>query len=212
MLLKIVKRLGVLVATFAVGFTVFLPALPAQAHSDPSPPFELRFPQETDKTSFFNDWGAERSGGRRHTGTDLMADAKMTAVYAVADGVVVKVEDSPRAGRYLIIEHAEGWESYYLHLNNDNLRTDDGDGPWMLSFAPGIEVGALVEAGQLIGWVGDSGNAEGSSPHTHFELHFDGRPVNPYPYLQAAFERDQAELLRKIQTLLNQINGSIQIV
>jgi len=212
MLFKIMKQVGAFVAALAVGFTLLFPALPAQAHSDASPPFELRFPQETDKTRFSNDWRARRSGGRRHSGTDLIADAKMTEVYAVADGVVVKVNDNPRAGRYLIIEHADGWESYYIHLNNDGLDDDSGDGPWMLTVAPGVEAGALVEAGQLIGWAGDSGNAEGNSPHTHFELHFQGRPLNPYPYLEAAFERDHADLLRRMQTLLNQIDGSVQII
>jgi len=212
MLFRIIKRLGASVTVLALGLVLFIPAPPALAHSDATPPFEIRFPQETDKTRFSDDWGARRSGGRRHLGTDLMADDKMTEVYAVADGVVVKVSDSPRAGRYLIIEHAEGWESYYVHLNNDGLDDDSGDGPWMLTLAPGVTEGASVEAGQLIGWVGDSGNAEHNSPHTHFELHFNGRPLNPYLYLEAAFERDHADLLRKMQTLLNQIDGSVQIV
>ena len=212
MLFRTIRRLAALVAALAVGFIVVVLAPPAQAHSDAGPPFEIRFPQETDKTSFSDDWGARRSGGRGHIGTDLMADAKMTEVYAAANGVVVKVNESPRAGRYLIIEHAEGWETYYIHLNNDGVDDDSGEGPWALTLAPGVEEGASVEAGQLIGWGGDSGNAEHNSPHTHFELHFNGRPLNPYPYLEAAFERDHADLLRKIQTLLNQIDGSVQIV
>jgi murein DD-endopeptidase MepM/ murein hydrolase activator NlpD len=211
MLFKIMKRLGVFVAALAVGFTPFSPALPVQAHGEVSPPFELRFPQETVKTSFSDDWGALRSGGRRHIGTDLMADTKMTEVYAIADGVVVKVNESPRAGRYLIIEHAEGWDSYYIHLNNDGLDDDSGDGPWTLTLAPGVEEGASVEAGQLIGWAGDSGNAESNSPHTHFELRFNGEPLNPYPYLEAAFERDHADLLQRLQALLSHIDGLSQI-
>jgi murein DD-endopeptidase MepM/ murein hydrolase activator NlpD len=212
MLFRITTRLGALVAALIVGVTLLIPAQLAQAHSEPIAPFEIRFPQEIDKTSFSNDWGARRSGGRRHSGTDLMAVTKMTEVYTVADGVVVKVSDSPRAGRYLIIEHAGGWESYYIHLNNDGINDDSGDAPWMLTLAPGIEEGASVEAGQLIGWAGDSGNAEHNSPHTHFELHFNGRALNPYPYLEAAFGRDQAAYLRRIQLLINQIDGEVQIV
>ena len=212
MLFRISTRLVALVAALAVGVTLLMPVQPAQAHSETIAPFEIRFPQEIDKTSFSNDWGARRSGGRRHSGTDLMADAKMTEVYTVADGVVVKVSDSPRAGRYLIIEHADGWESYYINLNNDGINDDSGDGPWMLTLAPGIEEGASVEAGQLIGWAGDSGNAEHNSPHTHFELHFNGRALNPYPYLEAAFGRDHAAYLRRIQLFLNQIDGEVQIV
>lgn len=169
--------------------TTLIPASPALAHHD-EPPFEVRFPQEIDKTRFTNDWGDRRSGGRRHMGTDLMATAKMVEVYAFADGVVTKINERSRPGRYLWIEHAHGWESLYVHLNDDNLGTDDGEADWSLTIAPGIEEGVEVEAGQLIGWVGDSGNAEGGVPHTHFEIVVDGRSINPYHILAEAFERD----------------------
>jgi murein DD-endopeptidase MepM/ murein hydrolase activator NlpD len=211
MLFNLSNRFIALVSVLAIALTITSPPTVAQAHH-PDPPFEMRFPQETDMTSFHNDWGARRSGGRSHSATDLMAVSKMTEVYTIADGVVVKVNSSSRAGRYLIIEHADGWESYYIHLNNDNIDTDDGNASWSLTLAPGIEEGAEVKAGQLIAWAGDSGNAEGNSPHTHFELHFDGRAMNPYPYLEAAFERDYAAYLRTIQMFLNQMDGENQIV
>ena len=191
---------------------MFLPALPAQADHTTSPPFELVFPQEVDKTDFHNDWGDRRSGGRRHTGTDLMAAEKMVEVYAIADGTIEKIEESRRPGRYVIIEHDAGWSSVYIHLNDDNIGTDDGDAPWYLTLAPGIEVGADVEAGQLIGWAGDSGNAEWSAPHTHFELHYKGRAVNPYHHLATIYERDVAALERSKRLVANQIFGAIQIV
>src|SRR5690606_33013444 len=114
---------------------------------------------------------------------------KMTEVYVAADGVVARVTSSGRAGRYVMVTHADGWETYYMHLNNDNPNTNDGRAPWFLTVAPGIYVGAEVVAGQLLGWVGDSGNAEGGSAHTHFELHRHGRALNPYPYLRDALER-----------------------
>ena len=83
------------------------------------------------------------------------------------------------------IQHDDGWESYYIHMNNDTPGTDDGLGQ---GIAPGIEPGVRVRAGQLIGWVGDSGNAENSGSHVHFELHKpDGTVVNPTPYVDAAF-------------------------
>ena len=47
-----------------------------------------------------------------------------------------------------------------------------------------------MKAGQLIGWVGDSGNAEGSGSHTHFELAFEGHEIDPYDLLVEAFDRD----------------------
>jgi len=163
--------------------------LPARAHEEP--PFEIVFPQEVAPTTLHNDWRASRSAGRRHEGNDLMAP-KMTEVYAAADGRVVKVSTSTRAGRYLIIEHGSGWETYYIHLNNDHPGSDDGAAPWYLTIAPGVFEGATVAAGQLIGWVGDSGNAERAGSHTHFELHYDGIPINPYHALVEAMDRQRS--------------------
>jgi murein DD-endopeptidase MepM/ murein hydrolase activator NlpD len=159
---------------------------PVRAHEEPT--IQLTFPQDPSVTTFHDDWRARRSGGRRHEGNDLMAP-KMTEVYAAAAGRIIKVSESSRAGRYLIIEHADGWETYYIHLNDDNVGTDDGRAPWALTLAPGILVGRMVQAGQHIGFVGDSGNAEGATPHTHFELHFDGVPRNPHALLTSAWDR-----------------------
>lgn len=120
--------------------------------------------------------------------------SKMTEVYAAADGVITTIKSSHRAGRYIAISHDGAWETYYMHLNND-VEGNDGDAPWFLTVAWGIHEGAEVRAGQLIGWSGDSGNAEGGAAHTHFELHHNGRSVNPYPYLVRALERMQRDAL-----------------
>ncbi len=148
----------------------------------------LVFPQDAEVTHFDDTWGDGRSGGRRHKGTDLMAP-KHTPVYAVADGVVSIMRKSGLAGYWIGIEHAGGVESWYMHLNNDTPGTDDGRAEPDAVYAPGIEVGAFVSAGQLIGYVGDSGNAERSGSHTHFELRIDGTAINPYPLLAEAHER-----------------------
>lgn len=187
---RVLKRVLTALAALAVGVTVISPALPARAHTDP--PFEVIFPQETSKTYFSSSYGDSRSGGRSHKGNDLMAP-RLTEVYALADGVVFYAGINRLSGRNIKIDHGDGWESYYLHLNNDNPGTDDGNAPWSLTLAPGIEEGAVVEAGQLIAWVGDSGNAESTAPHTHFELHHDGSAVNPYQILTEAYERVVAE-------------------
>ena len=148
----------------------------------------LVFPQDAEVTSFDDTWGHGRSGGRRHKGSDLMAP-KHTPVYAVADGVVSIMRKSGLAGYWIGIEHAGGVESWYMHLNNDTLGTDDGRADLDEVYAPGVEVGSFVSAGQLIGYVGDSGNAERSGSHTHFELRVDGRAIDPYPLLVTAHER-----------------------
>lgn len=168
----------------------FIVALSVHADAATSePPFEVRFPQETSSTEFSATFGARRSGGRRHKGNDLMAP-KMTEVYAMADGVVERVAASGTAGRYLVIAHADGWSSTYMHLNNDTPNTDNGSAEWEDTLAIGIEEGTEIHAGQLIGYVGDSGNAEWTGSHTHFELRLNGRAVNPYPILEKAWSRD----------------------
>jgi putative cell wall-binding protein len=111
--------------------------------------------------------------------------AKMVPVVAAQSGTVGWMHDE-RGGNCcaMALRHDDGWESWYIHLNNDTPGTDDGLG-W--GFAPGIEHGVHVTKGQLIGYVGDSGNAEWTGSHLHFELHDpSGAPVNPYPHLVAA--------------------------
>ena len=154
----------------------------------PRDEIHLVFPQDATLTYFDSTFGAGKPDGRRHMGNDLMAP-KMSPVYAAADGVVTRLAVTPRAGATVMLRHRGGWETWYMHLNNDNPGTDDGRAPAELMFAPGLQVGDFVAVGELIGYVGDSGNAEGTAPHTHFELHRNGRTVNPYPYLMAAYER-----------------------
>ena len=84
------------------------------------------------------------------------------------------------------ITGADGWYYNYFHVNNDTPGTDDGlAGPeWQIS--PQLTVGSTVRAGQVIAYMGDSGNAEGSVPHLHFEIRQPDRtPVNPYHSLVA---------------------------
>jgi murein DD-endopeptidase MepM/ murein hydrolase activator NlpD len=193
----VLKRVLAIVAAIAV--VGLIPAVSAPADT-PVPPFEVVFPQETEPTEFRSSFGASRSGGRRHNGNDLIAP-RMTEIYSIADGVVSYVGINDLSGRNVKIHHGDEWESYYLHLNNDNVGTDDGDAPWTLTVAPGIEEGKEVKAGQLIAWVGDSGNAEGTTPHTHFELRYQAFPIDPYPVLIHAYEKaveDEARLLTDI--------------
>jgi len=130
-----------------------------------------------------------RSTGDHHA-QDLMAP-KMTPVLAAASGTVEYVNWSrnpanlnPHRCCSITIRHDDGWESWYLHLNNDTPGTDDGQ---VWGIVEGIVPGVRVEAGRHIGWVGDSGNAEDTPPHLHFEL-FDaeGVIVNPFNALRAA--------------------------
>lgn len=135
-------------------------------------------------TDTFNDG---RSGGRSHEGIDIMA-AKMTPVVAVMDGRIRWLTETEASyGWMVVMEDSEGYEYSYIHLNNDTPGTDDGVGGRTNAIALGIEDGAYVTKGQLIGWVGDSGNAENTAPHLHFEIEEPaGLAINPYWTLLAA--------------------------
>ena len=147
----------------------------------------LVFPQDPDLTWFLDTFGARRVG-HRHIGNDLHAP-KGSPVYAIAPGVVTRMAISGRAGAYLVIDHGSNWKSWYMHLDNDQPGTDNGRGGFDTAFASGITEGTFVDAGQLIGFVGDSGNAEGTIPHTHFELHRNGKAIDPHWLLVQAHER-----------------------
>jgi murein DD-endopeptidase MepM/ murein hydrolase activator NlpD len=131
-------------------------------------------------------FGADRDGGaRKHQGNDISAP-KLTPVLAVSDGTVVKVAQEVGTENccWAIVEHSDGWQSYYIHLNNDRYGTDDGLG---FGARPDLTEGSAVSRGEVIGWVGDSGNAEETVDHLHFELHDpEGLAVDPRPSLEAA--------------------------
>lgn len=123
---------------------------------------------------------------RPHNGIDIMTYGwKGLPVVAATDGVVTYVgTDGRLAGCSVRIMDADGWTSHYMHLNNDRPGTDKEED---LCFAPGIKVGARVTAGTLIGWVGDSGNAETTPPHLHFEIRNpDGIPIDSWVSLDPA--------------------------
>jgi murein DD-endopeptidase MepM/ murein hydrolase activator NlpD len=170
-----VRRLSI-VSVFIVLFGLSLPV------SADVPVGEFVFPQDPEVTEFYPTFNAPKPDGRRHKGIDLSAP-KLSPVFAVADGVITRMGAGRRSGNIIKIDHGGEVQSWYLHLNNDSPGTDDGHGGRRWAFAPGLEEGSRVLAGQFIGYVGDSGNAEGTSPHTHFELRINGVAVDPYHYL-----------------------------
>jgi murein DD-endopeptidase MepM/ murein hydrolase activator NlpD len=136
--------------------------------------------------SFINDWGFARAGNAAgHQGTDVFAK-KGTPLVAVADGVIGPKFGFIRIGGYRLHLIADnGISYYYAHLNNDTPGTDDGLGGAATAYAPGIAPGVRVKQGQLIGYVGDSGDAETTPPHLHFGITVNGNWINPYPYLKS---------------------------
>lgn len=155
-------------------------------------PFQIVFPVLSTDTVFTDSYGNPRSEGRSHKGNDLLME-RGTPVASIADGRITRITKGTRAGFYVVVDHGNGYTSWYMHLNNDTSGTDDGRGGAATAFAPELTVGSPVAAGQVIGFVGDSGNAEGTTPHVHFELRLNGKALDPYRDLVAAMERYQLE-------------------
>ncbi|MFP5308348.1 MAG: murein hydrolase activator EnvC family protein [Actinomycetes bacterium] len=117
--------------------------------------------------SFSDTWGAPRSGGRSHRGTDILAPQGQT-VRAIVSGTWDIYPFGRNAGNWAILKGSDGNHYWYLHLERHLV----GDG-------------ARVQAGQVVATNGDTGNARGT-PHVHFELHpGGGSAVNPYPTLRS---------------------------
>lgn len=118
-----------------------------------------------------------RGNERHHEALDIMAP-KGTKVVAVADGKIVKLFTSKPGGLTVYqFDPAEKYAYYYAHLDR---------------YADGLQEGAQVKRGDLIGYVGTTGNADPNAPHLHFAVFeltpekqwWKGTPVNPYPLLQ----------------------------
>ena len=123
------------------------------------------------KARYSDDWHAHRSvpTAHLHEGTDIFA-AKGTPVIASADGVVGRmVRNSAVGGTSLRLTTADGTFYYYAHLDR---------------FAPKLTEGKRVQKGDVLGFVGTTGNASSTAPHLHFEIHpAGGEAVSPVPYL-----------------------------
>ena len=151
-----------------------------------APPARIVFPV-VGKTIFTDDFGDPRPGGT-HQGNDLVA-ARHTPVVAAEAGPVQQWTRSASAGCMLYLHGRSGTTYLYIHLNNDLGAGNDNQGRCTggVAYAPGLRDGQKVAAGALLGFVGDSGDANGAHPHLHFELHpGGGRAVSPYPWLKNA--------------------------
>ena len=114
-------------------------------------------------------WGAARGAGRKHEGIDIFAK-RGTQVLSATQGIVRKVGTNHLGGQVIWITGPHLSQHYYAHLD---------------AYAEHIQQGDWVEAGEVIGYVGNTGNAKTTPPHLHYGIYLSDGTTNPYPYLIA---------------------------
>ena len=115
---------------------------------------------------FADTWGAARSEGRSHEGVDIFAP-RGTPILSTTQGMVLRVGPDRLGGRTVMILGPGGVRHYYAHLER---YAELSRGEW-------------IKAGQVVGFVGDSGNARGTPTHLHYGIYTPSGAVNPYPLL-----------------------------
>lgn len=128
----------------------------------------LAFPVAGNKSKIKDLWGASRGGGiRKHKGIDIHA-AKGTPVVAVSDGIITERAHTAIGGKTLWLKSSDhGWTAYYAHLDKQLVKE-----------------GQFVKKGQVIGTLGNTGNARSTPPHLHYGISKEKSWVNPYPYVK----------------------------
>jgi len=113
-------------------------------------------------------WHGARSEGRKHEGIDIFAK-RGTPVVSSTEGIVSQVGTNRLGGLVVWVTGPGGQRHYYAHLD----RYAD------------VEAGMRIEAGRVLGFVGNTGNAKGTPPHLHYGIYDVGGAINPYPLLRA---------------------------
>ena len=115
---------------------------------------------------------------KMHNGLDFTAP-QGTAIYATGDGTVATAGEGSGTGNHVIINHGYGYETVYMHMVR--IKT---------------HVGQHVKRGEVIGWVGTTGASTG--PHCHYEVHVNGRPVDPVYFFFNDLNAEQYDRVLKI--------------
>ena len=134
-----------------------------------SPDTNLSMPlKDVKKSQIANTWGAARGEGRSHEGQDIFAP-RGTPILSATSGYVVKIGEDNLGGHTVSVVGDGGRKYYYAHLD---------------SYARNLEVGDYVTRTTVLGYVGSTGNADGTPPHLHFGIYTTTGAINPLPLLK----------------------------
>jgi hypothetical protein len=130
--------------------------------------FPVRGPHGT--RGAVGEFDAPRNGGRRHKGFDITGSCGTRLAAAVTGTVTRRAYDRRLDGNFIVIRGlGEKRKYWYAHMVHPSP----------------FQRGDLVHVGEIVGHIGRTGNARTVGCHLHFEIHVNGRPVNPGPYLRA---------------------------
>jgi len=131
-------------------------------------PLEVMIPVAgVSKREIPNSWGAPRSGGRSHRGVDIFAP-RGTAVFSATEGIVIRVGTNELGGQVVNVLGPGREVHYYAHLDRYGA----------------FKEGDVVLPGEILGYVGNTGNARSTPPHLHYGIYDSERgAVNPWPRL-----------------------------
>ena len=134
-----------------------------------SPDTKIAMPlEDVSKKEVADTWGAPRGTGRRHEGQDIFAP-RGTPILSATNGYIYKIGENNLGGQTVSVISSGGRVYYYAHLDR---------------YANGIEVGDRVTTRTVLGYVGTTGNAQGTPPHLHFGIYTTTGAINPLPLLR----------------------------
>lgn len=164
--LVLLVMLLILVATGITDKLVFY-ARVAKLYTQ-SPDSRIAMPlEDVPRREVADTWQAPRGVGRRHEGQDIFAP-KGTPILSATNGYIYKIGENNLGGQTVSVISSGGRVYYYAHLD---------------SYARGIEVGDRVTTRTVLGYVGTTGNAQGTPPHLHFGIYTLTGAINPLPLL-----------------------------
>lgn len=131
------------------------------------PPRKIVMPLQVSKKQIANTWHAPRGANRLHEGQDIFAPHG-TPTYSATRGYIYSIGQNGLGGQTVSVIGAGGRVYYYAHFD---------------SYAPGISEGDYVTPQTVLGYVGTSGNAQGTPPHLHFGVYTPTGAIDPLPLL-----------------------------